>query len=301
MFSNRYIFIYATILVVVIAALLSTTAKYLQPFQERNTRIEKIQDILKSAGIASTRANAEDLFNKYIVEQLLIDRRGNLVSDERRAFNINLRDELRRLQDLEAGRSNVEPVFPLFVSEYNGQILFIVPTLGSGLWGPLWGYVAFESDFNTIAGVVFDHKGETPGLGSQVAERWFHEQFMGKRIFDNEENFKSVALVKGGVANSPIPNEHGVDALTGGTVTSDGLSEMIRISLTNYVPFFKNQRREIIEIERQRIIQDSIAKEIELQVLAQAEEAEQARQRAIWRARQQALETEKTEENNLNE
>jgi Na+-transporting NADH:ubiquinone oxidoreductase subunit C len=258
MFSNRYIFIYATILIVVISALLSTTAKFLQPFQMRNIRIEKIQDILSSAGIVSKRSTAETLFEKHIVEQLLIDRHGNLVNDGRIAFEVNLRDELRRLRDLEAGRSTVEPVFPLFVSEYNNQTLYVVPLFGSGLWGPLWGYAALYNDFSTIAGVVFDHQGETPGLGSQVADRSFQNQFKGKKIFDNQDRFRSVVLVKGGVANSSIPNEHGVDAITGGTITGDGLSDMLRVSLENYVTFFRKQRA---EAQRQQEQEENLTEE----------------------------------------
>jgi Na+-transporting NADH:ubiquinone oxidoreductase subunit C len=290
MFSNKYIFIYATILVIAIAAMLSTTAKFLQPLQERNTRIAKIQDILTSAGIPSTRANAENLFDKHIVEQLLINRHGDVVNDGREPFDINLRDELRRLQDLEAGRTHVEPVFPLFISENNGQRMYIVPVFGSGLWGPLWGYVALKDDLNTIAGVVFDHQGETPGLGAEVSELWFQQRFVGRQIFDNNDKFVSVRLIKGGAGNNP----HGVDALTGGTITSDGLSETIRTSLENYVPFFRNQRKGVLlEIEREKFVQDSIAAALQLQLELEAqEEVERARRRAIWRAQQQALEAE---------
>ena len=240
MFSNRYIFIYATILVVVIAAVLSMTAQFLQPFQQRNIRIAKIQDILTSAGIDSKRTNAEELFDRYIVEQRLVSRHGDIVNDGRNPFDVELRDELRKLQDLERGRSTEEPAFPLFVSEINGERKYIVPVIGRGLWGPLWGYVALRGDFNTIAGVVFDHSGETPGLGSQIAESWFHQKFVGKRIFDDNDNFVSVRLMRGGTVNNP----HGVDALSGGTITGDGLSETIHTSLENYVPYFRNQRRQ---------------------------------------------------------
>jgi Na+-transporting NADH:ubiquinone oxidoreductase subunit C len=286
MFSNKYIFIYATILVIAIAAMLSTTAKFLQPLQERNTRIAKIQDILMSAGIESTRTNAENLFDKYIVEQLLVNRQGNVVNDGREPFDINLRDELRRLQDLEVGRTHVEPVFPLFVSEFNNQRMYIIPVFGSGLWGPLWGYVALKDDLNTIVGVVFDHQGETPGLGAEVSEAWFQERFVNKQIFDNNDKFVSVRLIKGGAGNNP----HGVDALTGGTITSDGLSETIRTSLENYVPFFRNQRKDVLlEIEREKFVQDSIATALELQLELEAqEEADRARRRAIWLEKQRA-------------
>jgi len=287
MFSNRYIFIYATVLVIAIAAVLSTTAKFLQPFQERNIRIAKIQDILTSAGIESTRANAEDLFDKHIVAQKTINRHGKIINDGRNPFDVNLSDELRRLRDLEAGRTSEEPVFPLFISEFNNQRLNIVPVLGRGLWGPLWGYVALKNDFNTIAGVVFDHQGETPGLGSQVAESWFHQQFVGKQVFDNNENFVSVRLIKGTpTANNP----HGVDALSGGTITGDGLSETIRLSLENYVPYFRNQRREIIEAEARRIEEIRLAEEQRVQDSIGAAEAEQRARYLRWRQQQQQAE-----------
>ncbi|MCL2413028.1 MAG: NADH:ubiquinone reductase (Na(+)-transporting) subunit C [Bacteroidales bacterium] len=288
MFSNRYIFIYTTIFVVVIAAILSATAMFLQPFQERNIRIAKAQDILTSAGIESTRANAEELFSRYIVDQRLVDRHGAIVNDGRNPFDVELRDEIRKLQDLERGRSTVEPAFPLFISEIRGQRSYIIPVIGRGLWGPLWGYVALQDDLNTIAGVVFDHAGETPGLGSQIADSWFHQQFIGKRIFDDNENFVSVRLMRGGTENNP----HGVDALSGGTITGDGLSETIETSLELYVPFFRNQRRVVIEAEQRRVeelrlqeeqrVQDSIA-----HVQAQAQ-AEQRARELRWRQQQQA-------------
>jgi Na+-transporting NADH:ubiquinone oxidoreductase subunit C len=289
MFSNRYIFIYATILVVVIAALLSTTAKILQPLQERNTRIAKIQDILASAGIESTRGNAEQLFDKHIVDQRLINRHGKVVNDGRQAFDIDLRDEQRRLQDVEAGRSNIEPVFPLFVSENNGQRLYIVPVLGRGLWGPLWGYVALKDDFNTIAGVVFDHQGETPGLGAEISEYWFQDRFIGKKIFDNDGKFVSVSVVKGGVANSYIPKEHGVDALSGSTITSDGLSDMIKQSLANYVQYFKNYRQEILRAEAEKIEAIRLAEEQRIQDSIELEQAQQRERYRRWQQQQELL------------
>jgi Na+-transporting NADH:ubiquinone oxidoreductase subunit C len=284
MFSNRYIFIYATIFVVVIAAVLSTSAKFLQPFQERNIRVAKIQDILASAGIESTKTNAEDLFNKHIIDQRLINRHGKAISDGRQAFDIDLRDELRNLQNIENGRSNVEPVFPLFVSEYKGQKLYVIPVLGRGLWGPLWGYVALKEDFNTIAGVVFDHAGETPGLGSQVSEPWFQRQFIGKQIFDHNGNFVSVRLIKGApTANNP----HGVDALSGGTITSDGLSETIRQSLVNYVQYFANYRQELLAAEARKIEEIRLAEEQRVQDSIEHEQALQRERQRRWLQQQQ--------------
>ncbi|MCL2028062.1 MAG: NADH:ubiquinone reductase (Na(+)-transporting) subunit C [Bacteroidales bacterium] len=262
MFSNRYIFIYAAILVVVIAALLSTTAKFLQPFQERNVRIEKIQNILASAGIVSTKENAEQLFERHIVTEILIDRHGNIITDDRRAFDMDLKIELRKLDELNAGKSNVEPAFPMFVCELNNEQIFIIPMLGKGLWGPLWGYMSLKDDFNTVVGAVFDHQGETPGLGAEIAHPAFQKQFLGKRIFDDNRNFVSIAVVKGGIANSSkIALEHGVDAVSGGTITSDGLADMIKVCLGNYLNFFKVRHAEFLTQHEVEIVEEPIEEE----------------------------------------
>lgn len=265
MFSNKYIFIYATIMVVVVAAILSAAAMLLQPFQARNANVEKIQNILTSAGIVSTKENAEELFKKHIVAELLIDRNGGIISgDQRKAFDLDLKSELKKLEELESGKSRAEPAFPMFVCQNNADTIYIIPVLGKGLWGPLWGYVALKNDCNTIVGVVFDHKGETPGLGAEIATPAFQSQFAGKKIFDESENFVSVAVVKGGVANSSINPEYGVDAISGGTITSTGLANMLKICLENYEKYFKEKRDEILKAQQeQEIVTDSTAVEFQ--------------------------------------
>jgi len=123
--------------------------------------------------------------------------------------------------------------------ERESKRYFVVPVRGMGLWGPIWGNLAFESDFNTVAGATFDHKAETPGLGAEINTSWFQDYFKGKTIFDETGEFVSIKVVKGGVANSNVPLSHGVDAISGGTITSDGLTAMIESNLQNYVPFIK--------------------------------------------------------------
>lgn len=263
-------------MVIAVAAVLSAAAMLLQPAQERNVRIEKIQSILTSAGIVSTTENAEDLFNQHIIAQHLIDRNGNIVNDGRNVFDLDLKPELKKLEDLEVGKSSEEPAFPIFVCKNGNDTMFIIPVLGKGLWGPLWGYVTLKNDYNTVVGAVFDHKGETPGLGAEIATELFRKQFVGKKIFDNNDLFVSVSVVKGGVANSNIDPEYGVDAISGGTITSNGLSEMLKLCLGNYVNYFDVQRSELLkqqefQLEQQRI-QDSIAL---------AEQAEPVRPRRV--------------------
>ena len=130
---------------------------------------------------------------------------------------------------------------PVFKALVDGQSLTILPLQGKGLWGPIWGYVSLKGDYNTVLGSVFDHKGETPGLGAEIALPEFQQQFREKKIFDEKQNFVSIKVVKGGVKGSKIPEIHGVDAISGGTITSNGTSAMIDSCLVLYLPYIKNQ------------------------------------------------------------
>ncbi|MHC1775818.1 MAG: NADH:ubiquinone reductase (Na(+)-transporting) subunit C [Lentimicrobium sp.] len=251
MFSNSYIFKYASIMVIVVAALLSAAAILLQPAQERNVKIEKIQDILQSANIESTTSNAEELYNKHIVKEILINSAGEEVSvytdgkfekGDKRAFNVDLKVELKAKKQLESGKGTQEPVFPLFLCRKGDADLYIIPMYGTGLWGPVWGNMALKSDLNTVEGVTFGHKGETPGLGAEISTEVFESLFPGKKILDENGKFVSIKVVKGGVSNSNINPLHGVDAISGGTITSDGVSNMLNDCLENYVSYIKNHK-----------------------------------------------------------
>jgi len=242
--SNKYIFIYATVMVVLVAAILSIVAVVLKPYQDNNVKVEKMQAILTSAGIVSTPADAADLYNKHIIREILIDDKGNTVAEyadgkfisgDRRAFDVDLKVELTK-------KDKGEPsVMPLFECDKDGEQLIIIPVRGKGLWGPIWGNLALKSDLNTIAGVTFDHKGETPGLGAEIATKPFQAQFVGKKLFE-DGNFVSVTVVKGGVANSNINPIHGVDAISGGTITSTGVSKMLKDCLGNYVDYIRKHQ-----------------------------------------------------------
>lgn len=248
MFSNRYIFIYASVMVIIVAAVLSAASQILKPYQEMNVKNEKFQGILSAAEVKVPRNDAGENYTKYIVEELAIDQEGNIVSryangkqelGEVRPFDIVLKEMLRLKQDATEKSNSAKPVWPLYIMEKDGKRQYIVPLYGVGLWGPIWGNIAFESDFNTVSGTFFDHKSETPGLGAEINADWFQEEFKGKQIFDQNNEFVSVKVVKGGVANSAVTPAHGVDAISGGTITSNGVSEMLANCLENYVPFIK--------------------------------------------------------------
>jgi Na+-transporting NADH:ubiquinone oxidoreductase subunit C len=245
MFSNKYIFTYASVMVILVAAILSSASMLLKPYQEANVKAEKIQGILASANVVTDRPQAEETYQKHIVEELAVGSSGNVVSRYRndsliegqvRPFSIDIKEALMRKQAVDRGESTELPLWPIFVLEKDGERFYIVPVRGVGLWGPIWGNIAFESDFNTIAGATFDHKGETPGLGAEINTSWFEDEFKGKTIFNDQGEFVSVNVVKGG-ADSNAP--HAVDAVSGGTITSNGVRDMLLTGLDNYVPYIK--------------------------------------------------------------
>lgn len=249
MFSNKYIFIYSSVLVIIVAVLLAMAATLLKPAQENNVKTEKMQQILQSAGIKSSSKETITTYNKYITNELVINIEGEVLSDfahgkftigSERAFDINLKEELRKLSGKKPTPKDVR--LPLYILENDQKdTLYIIPLIGKGLWGPVWGNIALKSDKNTVAGVTFGHKSETPGLGAEISTPMFQNQFPNKQIFDKNGDFMSIKIVKGGVSNSSINPIHGVDAISGGTITSNGVNKMLEVCLKNYESFLKNK------------------------------------------------------------
>ena len=154
--SNGYIFLYATVLVVVVAVLLTAAALWLQPFQDRNEKNEKRINILRAAGIRDVnKDNAAKLFEQHCTASFLLDENGNSTEDG---------------------------TLPLFVID---RQISVIPMRGNGLWGPISGYLAIAADGSTIVGANFDHKSETPGLGGEITTEKFQSQFSGKQIREN--------------------------------------------------------------------------------------------------------------------
>ncbi len=229
-FSNRYIFIFSTVMVVIVASLLSLAATLLQPAQERNLEIEKKKSMLESIRVPVTRKNAVELYDKYITESFVLNTRGEVLDDVD-AFTVVLKNEQKKPLE--------EQYLPVFMSvPDNGEHVAILPVEGKGLWGPIYGYVSLLPDMNTIYGVTFDHKGETPGLGAEINTTWFESMFHDKKLFDNEE-FVSINVVKGGADTDDI---HGVDAISGGTITSKGLEKMLFDCIVKYEDYLIKNR-----------------------------------------------------------
>lgn len=195
-FSNRYIFLYITLLVVMIALLLTAVSIGLKPRREANQKVEKAQQILRAAGYGTVgKSEVLDLFEKTASRQ---DIRGH------ECYNIRCAD---------------------------GEEGLVVKVSGKGLWGPIWGYVVLAEDHSTIKGVVFSHKSETPGLGDRITDDAFTSSFQGKRIRSENGHFVSVSVVPKGKGGD-VAEANRVDAISGATLTSKGVDEMLRSELS---------------------------------------------------------------------
>ena len=246
MYSNAYIFRYAGIMVIVAAAMLSLAAMLLKPFQEKNMAIEKMGQIMASANITGIETEQTiTKFNQVVTEAIVVDQDGNVVEsisegnlEEGTAFKIKLKEQLYN-------KKNDTPYqLPIYVIESDEGKVYVMPLLGSGLWGNLYGNIAIKDDFNTVYGVTFSHDKETPGLGAEISEKFFMDQFPGKQIFNPGGQFTSIKVVKGGAATMPADQQiHGVDGISGGTITSVGVDEMIYDVLEAYLPYLEKQRK----------------------------------------------------------
>ncbi|TVZ27348.1 Na+-transporting NADH:ubiquinone oxidoreductase subunit C [Gillisia sp. Hel_I_86] len=230
--TNGYTFMFAIILVVVVASVLAFTATSLQPIQNENVRQEKMQNILATVGIETERSESEDLYNKYITETIALKEDGT-PAEGIDAFEVDLARELKKPGE--------EQIYPLYIAEIDGAKYYIIPLRGKGLWDAIWGYVSLKDDVNTIKGAVFDHKGETPGLGAEITQVWFRERFTDEKIFDESGNLIGVSVVKGNVGPSN-KDDNKVDAISGATITGNGVSKMISERLQHYLPYLKKQK-----------------------------------------------------------
>ena len=238
--GNNYTFGFAIAMVVVVGTLLSVASISLKPLQKKNQKQEKMQAILKTIGVECSREEAETNFVKYVQNRLLLTYNSETKSDnsgpidafnKEDAFNIDITKEFKNSSLTIKDRG-----YPLYLCNKDDKNYYVIPMVGKGLWGPIWGYIAIGEDKNTIFGAIFDHKTETPGLGAEIRFEPFQAPFKGKKIFNIDNEFASIKVIKGGAKPSDM---HGVDAISGGTITSNGVTEMIERTLQVYVPYLK--------------------------------------------------------------
>ena len=242
--SNGYTMMFAVVMVFVVGSLLAFLASSLKPAIKENERIEKQQNILYAMGVnendasnanfvSTTVAGAE--FKKYIKKQLVLE--GNKISESQDAYLIDVKKQQANAKDGKVRK------LPLFVGEKEGKTFYVAPIRGKGLWDAIWGYVSMDENM-VVQGAYFDHKGETPGLGANIKQRYFMDDFIGEHLMTEAGVFKGITVKKG---NNDAVNEdktdYEVDAIAGATITGDGVSAMIKKDLSLYVSYFKNLKK----------------------------------------------------------
>jgi len=240
--KNSYTVIFAVVMVAIIGSLLAGFASGLKPTIKANERYEKQQNILYAMGVNANEGASdvqfvstdvvEQKFNEYISKQIVIQ--GDQVSENDEAYLIDLKKEETRAKD-----PNYQRRLPLFIGNKDGKEIYVIPVRGKGLWDAIWGFVAVDKSM-TIQGVYFDHKGETPGLGAEIKQRFFMDDFEGETFLKNGD-FQSIEVAKGN--NDPKntdKDDNQVDALAGATITGDGVTAMLRKDVRMYVPYFKS-------------------------------------------------------------
>lgn len=211
--SNAYTLIYAAVMVVIVAFLLSFVSSALKEKQTENVRLDKKKQILSAININNV-ADAAAEYDKYIMADPIIDAEGNEVKEK-------------------GGFDAAEGELPLYVCNVEGQTKYIIPLTGNGLWGAIWGYIALNDDKSTVYGIYFNHASETPGLGAEIVSDAFKTPFRGKNIKRNGA-LTSIQVVKKGQSAEGVDY---VDGISGGTITSTAVSDMLKVCLGKYEKF----------------------------------------------------------------
>lgn len=229
--SNLYTFIYASVMVIVVAAALAFVNGGLKEKQKKNVEIDKMSQILRSVNVEAGLSEAEGLYQQIIETAYMVNTKGQVVSDDKDAtFALDLSKEVVKPAD--------ERLLPVYEANIEGQKKYIIPLYGAGLWGAIWGYISLNDDGNSIFAASFSHEKETPGLGAEIATKNFQQQFTGKHLFRNGD-FRSLAVLKMGQKSD---TQDAVDAISGGTVTSKSLETMLFDCLSAYEAFFKQHQ-----------------------------------------------------------
>ncbi len=214
----------------VVAVSLAFVSSGLKERQADNERLAAKVDILKAVGFTDvSKTEAASIFDER-VEGLVLSESMTPRENGGSAIEVNLNKE-RKL-------APADQRYPLYIYRHEGQTRYIIPLYGNGLWDKIWGYVALEEDMQTIAGISLDHKAETPGLGAEIKDnpRKYNDPFIGKSIYNEQGQYVSVVMKKGKLDDP----DHQIDAITGATITADGVSAMMVADIRAYLPYFES-------------------------------------------------------------
>lgn len=232
--SNTYTLIYIIVLVVLVGAGLAFTSMALRGKQQENADADKMSQILAAVRLSPSSDSVIATYKERITDSYVVDIKGNKIENAPAAFDVNVAEQSKR--------PAAERLLPVYVCTLaQGDVKYVLPMYGAGLWGPIWGYISVDANGTTVYGAFFAHQGETPGLGAEIEKAAFSSQFDGKKLI-KDGKFKPIAVVKGGVA--PASGEDYVDGISGGTITSKGVGAMLDNCLSPYSAFLDNLRNQ---------------------------------------------------------
>lgn len=229
--SNSYTIIYSAVIVVIVAFLLAFVFQALKPMQDANVALDKKKQILNSLNIRDlSNEEADAKYKEVVIADEVIDEKGKIVEagtqgGEKAGFKLESKD-------YKAGK------LALYICKVNGSRKYVIPVYGMGLWGPISGYIALNEDKATVYGAYFNHESETAGLGAEIKDNvaW-QEKFQGKKVFVSGDD-KTIAL---GVEKKVTDPATQVDAVTGATLTSNGVRDMLHEALGKYLTFLNDK------------------------------------------------------------
>ena len=229
--SNSYTIIYSAVIVVIVAFLLAFVFQVLKPMQDANVALDKKKQILNSLNIRDlSNEEADAKYKEVVIADEVIDEKGKIVEagtqgGEKAGFKLES-------NDYKAGK------LALYICKVNGSRKYVIPVYGMGLWGPISGYIALNEDKATVYGAYFNHESETAGLGAEIKDNvTWQEKFQGKKIFVSGDD-KTIAL---GVEKNITDPATQVDAVTGATLTSNGVRDMLHEALGKYLTFLNDK------------------------------------------------------------
>lgn len=233
MHSNTYTFGFAAVVTIVCSVLLASAATLLKPRQVENEKLDKKKNILLSVGIkpqegkSFSRKEITDIYAQKIIG-LVINNQGEVVQGK-------LPSEIDPKKDTD--------LLALFEEKEDGTtVAYILPVSGKGLWSTIYGYLALQTDGNTVRGITFYKHGETPGLGGEISKEKFCRQFIGKQIFNDAGELVSIIVAKGKAMGNADKLKHTVDGISGATLTGKGVTNFLKVKLEQYLPFLNKIR-----------------------------------------------------------
>ena len=238
--SNTYVIVFSLVLTIILGGLLSGVSQGLAPAQKKAVDLDTKKQILGAIPeekAALDEMSGEEILSRYdeVIKSVVADYQGNIVTTNEKgapmvAEDVSIEKNYKKAPE--------DRLYPLFEYTKSGSEAFIIPTYGSGLWDAIWSFVALDTDLKTVVGVSFDHKGETPGLGARITEDEIQQRYNGKKLYNDNDEFVSITMVKG--ENNPESKlgPHKVDGMAGATLTAIGVNNMLEKYLSYYQKYF---------------------------------------------------------------